>query len=966
MTLLSININGNLSALENASCLEYVNKFDVVVLIELKCSYVFSVPGFTVMRSDDRSQRGGVGVLVKHKLMPSVFDVQLLNDQVWFRLSFMPNVKFCACYIPPADSLYFSPTSFSDIQCQALENEGKIILIGDVNSRMGDLDRLQHAERGIAYSSNVDACENVHGRTMINICGNLELYPINHLIFRGRKFKGTKTFRKGENWISQLDWLFCSSQLLPLINHFDIVQDTPFKSDHAALIATIKCPAPCLDSILERAKLLGCYHNSTEQSISNKPMHLHYCSSEDVEAALPDPLSWWHQCETVLMNTDNPAAELSERLTETLYGACKRARRNRHPTADFVPTTNAHSRWQALLAKKDPKLIWSSFNWKGEFQLKSDQNSKPSDADFQRHFEKLLNPAFGNAGIEVPKSDMYVPVLDDPITPAEVDVAIKKLHKNKAAGIDGVPPGIFKLLSSEWLGIITVLFNLVFSGHYPEQWSYAKIFTIFKKGRQSDTNNYRGISVQGALAKIYESVLNDRFTSWFRPEDEQAGGCIGKGCVEQLFTLRLLIEYARKTKQTLYIAYIDYVKAYDKVNRGILLQKLTDHGCGKNYLRAIASSLTDTKNVLGNVCFKSSMGVKQGAANSCSLFTFYINNTIRALKKFGTDGFLENLHCLLFMDDTVILATSRCALNKKLSLLIQETINIDMEIHPEKSKFMTVNSNDKEPFYFENIVIGHVERYIYLGSQVMNASLPEQVKANVDLKRHHLIKFGAFLKKNSEAPFSVKKLVFDSALKSAILYGCESWLCNNLKAVVSPIFSAQKQLLSVRGQTCNDLVQAELAYPDGKAFVQEIQISFLRKLMARPDFVGSPAHFALQLCRRAKTAASSYIDKLMKEKPGSFREQNLRSIRTKIAETESSRRQTYIDFNAGFTLHPIYVTDVQERARIAFTRLRLCSHRLKIETGRWSRIPREERICPCRAVQTESHVLFALSNHRAP
>ena len=78
------------------------------------------------------------------------------------------------------------------------------------------------------------------------------------------------------------------------------------------------------------------------------------------------------------------------------------------------------------------------------------------------------------------------------------------------------------------------------------------------------------------------------------------------------------------------------------------------------------------------------MGVKQGAANSCSLFTFYINNTIRALQKFGTDGFLENLHCLLFMDDDVILATSRGALNKKLSLLIQETINIDVEIHPEK------------------------------------------------------------------------------------------------------------------------------------------------------------------------------------------------------------------------------------------------------------------------------------------
>ena len=126
---MSININGNVAALEKASCLTYMNKFDVVVLIELKCSYVFSVPSFTLLRSSDRDQRGGVGVLMKHKLMSNVFDVQLLNDQVWFSLSFIPNVKFCACYIPPADSLYFNPESFSDIQSQVLGSGQHVLLI---------------------------------------------------------------------------------------------------------------------------------------------------------------------------------------------------------------------------------------------------------------------------------------------------------------------------------------------------------------------------------------------------------------------------------------------------------------------------------------------------------------------------------------------------------------------------------------------------------------------------------------------------------------------------------------------------------------------------------------------------------------------------------------------------------------------------------------------------------------------
>ena len=32
---------------------------------------------------------------------------------------------------------------------------------------------------------------------------------------------------------------------------------------------------------------------------------------------------------------------------------------------------------------------------------------------------------------------------------------------------------------------------------------------------------------------------------------------------------------------------------------------------------------------------------------------------------------------------------------------------------------------------------------------------------------------------------------------------------------------------------------------------------------------------------------------------------------------------------------------------------RLSSHKLTIETGRWSRILREQRLCPCGAIQTE-------------
>ena len=59
------------------------------------------------------------------------------------------------------------------------------------------------------------------------------------------------------------------------------------------------------------------------------------------------------------------------------------------------------------------------------------------------------------------------------------------------------------------------------------------------------------------------------------------------------------------------------------------------------------------------------------------------------------------------------------------------------------------------------------------------------------------------------------------------------------------------------------------------------------------------------------------------------------------------------------------VASVSDRDRVCATRLRLSSHRLAIETGRWSRIPREKRLRACGAIQTEEHVICfcPLSDH---
>ena len=61
------------------------------------------------------------------------------------------------------------------------------------------------------------------------------------------------------------------------------------------------------------------------------------------------------------------------------------------------------------------------------------------------------------------------------------------------------------------------------------------------------------------------------------------------------------------------------------------------------------------------------------------------------------------------------------------------------------------------------------------------------------------------------------------------------------------------------------------------------------------------------------------------------------------------------------SVHKVYITSdyIDERERRSFTRFRLSSHHLKIETGRWARLDVEDRVCGCgTGVQDESHVLL--------
>ena len=66
-------------------------------------------------------------------------------------------------------------------------------------------------------------------------------------------------------------------------------------------------------------------------------------------------------------------------------------------------------------------------------------------------------------------------------------------------------------------------------------------------------------------------------------EDNQRGFKSGRGCEDQVFTLRQLDEKAREKKQSVYIGFMDLKNMYDRIIREALWQVLNIYDVGALY-----------------------------------------------------------------------------------------------------------------------------------------------------------------------------------------------------------------------------------------------------------------------------------------------------------------------------------------------------------------------------------------------
>ena len=178
----------------------------------------------------------------------------------------------------------------------------------------------------------------------------------------------------------------------------------------------------------------------------------------------------------------------------------------------------------------------------------------------------------------------------------------------------------------------------------------------------------------------------------------------------------------------------------------------------------------NTINIQNSEYVRSTVGVKQGGPMSCLLFVIYLNVLAVMLKLLGNDSFLVDVHTLMLMDDTMLLATTREKIIEKFSVLMDFCEKYGMKVNEVKTNLMVINGSDidRRDFVVQGVTVKHATSYIYLGSPFTeDANINSMIKLHVKSRMADLNKFKIFCHKNETMPYKFKTQVLEAMIISS-------------------------------------------------------------------------------------------------------------------------------------------------------------------------------------------------------
>ena len=316
------------------------------------------------------------------------------------------------------------------------------------------------------------------------------------------------------------------------------------------------------------------------------------------------------------------------------------------------------SQWELANKSKDFKEFFKYFNNLNKTQrvigpLKKNNIIAESDIDIA----EMLNDHFSSV-FTIENTDNFPqnyklnsskciehPFKDFLVTKEEVEILIDNLNENKSPGPDEIHPILLKSAPKSFSCALSIIYNRSITfGEVPIDWKLANISPVFKKGDKTDPNNYRPISLTSIICKIFEKIIREKISEHLAKNNlitnSQHGFSKGKSCLTNLIEFFDIIMQWYDDDNPIDILYLDFEKAFDKVEHNKLLLKLKTYGFSEQILiwlkhwligRKQRTQLNGKRSKWTDVL----SGTPQGTVLAATLFIIYIDDIDDILIKFS-------------------------------------------------------------------------------------------------------------------------------------------------------------------------------------------------------------------------------------------------------------------------------------------------------------------------------------------
>ena len=441
-----------------------------------------------------------------------------------------------------------------------------------------------------------------------------------------------------------------------------------------------------------------------------------------------------------------------------------------------------------------------------EKPIKADDGSLITNVDLQveywtEHFRSVLNPPVSSSSSHTVLPNLRLQISqptkisDSKPSLTEVKAAIQEMKSGKAPGPDGLLIELYKAdletATRELHPIITAFWE---TGSIPESWKEALLIKLPKKGNLSLCANWRGIALQNSINKIIARIVLGRISSIqdCALRREQAGFRRGRSCTDHINTLRIIVEQCKELNSRLCLLFVDFKCAFDRVDQKRMWEVLPQYGIPAKLVGIIKELYRDANLKIvhrGKIGpeIKVGSGVKQGCILSPLLFNIVLDYTMRlaksktASKSMGIHwNTFNRLTDLDYADDIVCLSETMSDMKTFLDNLVTCANDVGLKINVGKTKLMRMNQpmstrSSVQGLHIDGEVIEEVDKFVYLGSIISkDGGADDDVLNRIRLAN---LAFGSLrhIWTSKRLSRRLKMKIFNSNVKSVLLYGCETW-----------------------------------------------------------------------------------------------------------------------------------------------------------------------------------------------